>query len=289
MTAPRTLAVLVLLPLLAAAPRGRYADPDALLRAGNQAYQAGDLGRAAELYERAGVRTTQPSRAAFNLATARYRQARADNAQALAEAEEAYRSCLERGDPYRAPALFGLGNCLLLRAAGGTTLDRATLRAAIDRFSLCLAEPGCPPGLADDARYNCARARLLLLQAPPPPGANEEGAPGDDDKPDDPPDSSQGPDGSRDPGKADRVQQSQGNPAGGGNERPGETKDKVDGPNGAGRGTILPPPQDTSETKPLSERDAVQHLEEATKRILEDVAAYRRGRPRPLPPGVRDW
>lgn len=288
MTVPRRTWVLLLVPLVAAAPM-RRADPDSLLRAGLAAYRAGDPGRAAELFERAGLRTTEPSRAAFNLATARYRQAREDSPQALAEAEEAYHCCLEPGDPYRAEALFGLGNCLLLRA-GGATLDRAALRAAIDRFSQCLAEPGCPRRLADDARYNRARARLLLLQAPAAPGgANDDPSTTDDkDRQDDePPDPSRGPDGNRDNG-ADTPQGSRGNPGERGHEQPGDAQQGNEGANAPGKG-IVPPVPDSGDPMPLSPRDAELHLEKATRAILKDLQEYRRGRARTGSPGVRDW
>src|SRR5262249_32840992 len=156
-----------------------YDDPEALLRQADAAYEAGQAEKAAELYEKAGLRTTWPSRAAFNVATARYKQAKEGNLAALGTAEVNYRACLKDGDEFRARALFGLGNCLLIRATAGATLDRVTLRSAMDRYAECVADPGCGAGLAEDARYNRAKARLLLLQAPPAAEGNEP-PPGDD-------------------------------------------------------------------------------------------------------------
>jgi hypothetical protein len=277
---------LLLVPLLAAAaPRWRLADPEALLRAGDAAFEANEPARAAECYDQAGVRTTEPSRAAFNLATAKYRLALGKQPEALADAEVAYRSCLEKGDPYRARALLGLGNCLLLRAASGATLDRATLRAAIDRFGACLADPNCDPALARDARHNRARARLLLLQAPPPPGTSED--PGSEDNKE--PDNQADPPGGKDddgnePGTGSQRTQSPGAPGSTGAEPAGETGDSK---TGAGGGRMLTPPLDSQ--VPLPPGDAVEHIERATRRILDDLAAYRRGKARPVPPGVRDW
>jgi hypothetical protein len=278
---------LLVLALLAAAPRGRTTSPESLLRAGDAAYRASDLDRAAELYDQAGVRTIQPSRAAFNLATAKYRLAQEGKLDALADAEVGYRSCLDRGDPYRARALFGLGNCLLRRADSGGPPDRATLRAAIDRFSACLADPNCDEALAEDARYNRARARLLLLQTPPPPGATDEGE--SDDKKDKDDENPEGPDGKDNLSGNDTGTQpksTQGTPTNGGTEDGGETGDTKQG---AGAGHVLPPVSNSADAPPLPPGDAAEHVERATRRILEEAAAYRRSRGRAAPAGVRDW
>jgi hypothetical protein len=279
--------LLLLVPLVTAAAKVRTTNPEALLRAGDIAYRAGDAGRAAEKYDQAGVRTIEPARAAFNLATAKFRLAQqGGRPEALADAEVAYRCCLEKGNPYRARALFGLGNCLLLRAASGTVLDRATLRAAIDRFSSCLLDSGCEPPLATDARHNRARARLLLLQAPPPSSTSDEEGKEDKKQPDDPNDPSmKTDDGDGDPG-AGKQRQAQGSHGGSGDDRGGM---KAEGATGPGKVGKLPPVSDDPGSAPLSAHDAAQHLEEATRRIIEDLAAYRRGKGRPAPPGVRDW
>jgi hypothetical protein len=280
----------LLVPLLAAAPEARpphgTSGPEALLRAGDAAFRANDLDKAAEMYDRAGVRTIEPSRAAFNLATATYRLARGGKVEALADAEVGYGSCLEKGDPYRARALFGLGNCLLLRASSGATLDRAALRAAIDRFSACLADPGCEAALAADARHNRARARLLLLQAPPPPGTSDEGDSDDQKKPDDkddqpPSDEENG----TEPGPGS-PQRSPGTAPGSGAE---QTGDRQEGTTGPGQGGKPPPVSDDPGAAPLSERDAAEHIARAAREILKEARAYRRGKARQAAPGVRDW
>jgi hypothetical protein len=283
------LALLLLVALVAAAPRVRLTDPEALLRAGDDAFRGNDPAGAADLYDRAGVRTIEPARAAFNLATAKYRLARDGRLDALGDAEVAYRCCLEKGDPYRARALLGLGNCLLLRAASGTTLDRGTLRAAIDRYSGCLADPGCTPDLAADARHNRVRARLLLLQAPPPPpGTSPEDGNSDDQKqPDNDPDmrDNSADEGGNEPGKG-TPRPAQGSPGGNGPERNGARTDGTTGPGQVGK---LPPVQDDGTSAPISARDAAEHVEQAARKILDDLASYRRGKARPAAPGVRDW
>jgi tetratricopeptide (TPR) repeat protein len=167
--------LILALPLVLAAKPTSYDDPETLLRQADAAYEAGRFDRAADLYDRAGVRTTEPARAAFNLATARYRQAKEGQLAALGEAEVNYRACLRPGCEFRARALYGLGNCLLIRAEGAT-LDRATLRAAIDRYTECIAADD-DDGLKADARHNRMKARLLLLQAPPPADGREDEPP----------------------------------------------------------------------------------------------------------------
>jgi hypothetical protein len=270
----------LLVPLLLGARPPRAADVEALLRAADAAFARGAHAEAAAMYEKAEERSTEPGLAAFNLAAAKLALAREGNPQALGEAEQAYRCCLEPGDPRRPRALFGLGNCLLLRAAG-TALDRLALRQAIDRFTECLRDERCTAELAADARHNRQRARLLLLQAPPPPdGAPEEG--GDDAKPD-PPDEKQ-PD-----GKGAGTSEEPGNRAG----SPGTPQGGPEQPTGASQGSptagqgSLPPLADRGEVAPLAPQDALEHLEQATRRILDEMRQHRRSRARPA--GVRDW
>src|SRR5262249_58669213 len=134
---------------------------EALVRAGDNAYRRGDYGRAAELFERAGERATDPGLVAFNLAATKYQLALAneDHVVLLREAEQLYSCCLRKGDPRRARALYGLGNCLLARG-GGAALEGGALRAAADAYAQCLAEPGVASELAAGARRNPQRARL---------------------------------------------------------------------------------------------------------------------------------
>src|SRR5207248_5066118 len=107
----------------------------------------------------------------------------------------------------RARALYGLGNCLLLRASGGPNPDAPTLRAAVKAYRQCLADGDAGPDLLADARHNLQRARLLLAQVAPsgeePP---EEDPPAHDrhrpDRPDQPPAPPERP-GSRDGGTSD--------------------------------------------------------------------------------------
>jgi tetratricopeptide (TPR) repeat protein len=275
----------LLVPVLLGARSAAAPDVESLLRAGNAAFDRGAYAEAIVLYEKAGDRTTDPGLAAFNLAAAKYQLARGGNAQALADAELAYRCCLERGDPRRARALFGLGNCLLLRA-GGASLDGVALRSAIDRFGECLRDPGCDKNLAADARYNRQRARLLLLQAPPSPeGAANDSS--DDDPKEDPTDPPKGPDEKRQPGASDEGSDKGAKPAPdkGDAERSGGDKHGTTAP---GRG-VLPPVRDSAEPAPIGPQDAQEHLEQATRRILEEMRQYRRGKPRSAGPGVRDW
>jgi hypothetical protein len=271
---PRRWLWLVVPALLAA----RAEDNDDLVRRANAAFHGGDYAAAVTLYEKAQVRSKAPGLVAFNLATASYHLARAGDSAALGSAEAAYRSCFEPGDPRRAEAFFGLGNCLLLRG-GAARPDGLALRSAIDRYSECLREPGCGPSLAGDARANRERARLLLLQAPPAAGPEQEG--GDDTK-EDPRDGKR--DGDRQRGAAD-LAPDHGDP--GATEGKGAGDQRQARPS-AGRGG-LPPVPDHAEAPPLSSGDAAVHLDRAWRLIQDDLQAYRRGRARAVPPGARDW
>jgi hypothetical protein len=269
---------LLVLPLIAAANEAAT-DPESLLRQGDEAFLSDQPAKAATMYDRASLRTREPARAAFNLATSRYRQARDGTLTTLPEAEVNYRACLEN-DEYRARALYGLANCLLMRAESGSTLDRAMLKGAIDRYNQCLGDPGCDEELARDARYNRSRARLLLLQAPPP--KNAEQPQGDEPKTNDRDD--------QQPKKQDKDK---------GDLVPAKDKSKdkgkaVEGPdkNGTdqpGAGAGLPPVQDDPEAVPLAKEDAERHLELAAKRILEESMHHRRSKGRPTGAGGKDW
>jgi tetratricopeptide (TPR) repeat protein len=274
-------AITAALALLGAAPA---ADPEALLREGNEAFARGDFARAAALYEKAEVRATDPSLVAFNLAAAKYRLAEADGSpQALLEAEQAYRCCVEPGAPRRAEALYGLGNCLLLKAGDH---DGAALKAAIACYDRCLREAGPDEALADDVRYNRARARLALQQLLAQSGRPKDERPSSDDENPERPDRSplQNPDGDLGP---DGQRGTQAGPAmvkPGPGQGPVQTDDRPPG----GQGT-LPPVPDRAEPAPLSPQDAAAHLELANRRILEERQAHRRGNLRPPAPAVRDW
>jgi hypothetical protein len=128
------------------------------------------------------------------------------------------------------------------------------------------------------------------LQAPAAPGGTHDDPSTSDDKDrqdDEPPDPSRGSDGGRD-NSGDTPQPSRGSPADRGNEQPGDTRDGQQGANAPGKG-IVPPVPDSNDPMPLSPRDAELHLEKATRAILEDLAAYRRGKARQASPGMRDW
>jgi tetratricopeptide (TPR) repeat protein len=271
-----------LLPLLLGATPTPADRADDLLRAGDRAFARGAYAEAADLYERASGRTADPGLAAFNLASAHYQLARAGNAGSLAEAEQAYRCCTTPGEPRRARALFGLGNCLLLRPA-----DPTLLRSAIDRFSECLADPGCDDRLAADARHNRQRARLLLQQTPPPADAGPDDEGGGDEPKDDPPEQPAGAPEKQPAGAGDESAQGK-EKAAPGQVDPNQSPDK-EGAHAAGRGVALPPVSAAADAAQLGEQDAAEHLERATRRILDEMRQHRRSRTRPAPPGVRDW
>jgi hypothetical protein len=272
---------LLVLALLALAPAYPAQDIDALVRASNAAFHAGDLARASALLERAQRLAPDPRLVAFNLATVRYHQARAGESAALAEAEVFYRCCTEPGDARRAEALLGLGSCLLMRGSSGR-LDALALRAAIDRFTLCRREPGCPPEVARAADWNAQRARLLLLQAPPPSGPSPDEPPGDEKAPD-----PQSPSPPKSPAEGtgdvrpDQTTKGDANAK----SRPTDEPAKRTGP---GKGSLTPI-ADQTDAPPLAEPEVAAHLEEAVDSIAKDWLRHRRGRSRPATPGRRDW
>jgi hypothetical protein len=279
---------LALLALLTAAASHGGTDPDVLLREGDAAFAGGNYARAVELYEQAEVRATDPERVAFHLASARYRLAEAEDSPsspALREAEQLYRCCLGPTSPWRARALLGLGNCLLRKAAGR---DADSLRAALRCYEECVQASGGDEGLAADARYNRERARLLLLQFQPPRGSRK--------KP-------EGEDSGPNPRPPDRQPNAKASPVGepgaesGADPNgaavpvkpdPGQAPAPSDQPPPPGPGN-LPPVPDQAEPAPLSATAAAAHLEQATRRIVDEGRTHRRERARPPSAGVRDW
>jgi hypothetical protein len=250
---------LLALVLVAASYRERGAE--AYLRQGDDAARRGRWAEAARLYEKAEVWAADPGLVAFNLATARYHLAEGDPRE-LAAAEGGFRACLS--GPRKGRAMLGLGNCLLLRAAGSP--DAVTLRAAIDRFAEALTEPDVTTGDQAAARHNRERARLLLLQCRLRSDGPQDG--GDEKPPED-----------NEPGtepvpakKKEGVEV--------------QTDDK--GQPKAGKGKMLPPVPVGKNAPKIGGAEAAAHLEEAADRILNEWRAYRRTKSRPAATG-RDW
>jgi hypothetical protein len=280
-----TLALLALL-LAAASPGGT--DPAALLREGDAAFARGDHARAADLYEQAEVRATDPERVAFRLASARYQLALAEGSPAspsLREAEQLFRCCLGPASPWRAQALLGLGNCLVLKAGDR---DADVLRAAVRCYEQCLQDPSGDEVLAADARHNRERARLLLLQVRARRSPREKPAGEESDSNPRPPErpAAPTPNPVGEPGTERGADPNA--PAVPVKPEPGQTPVPANEPPPPGPGN-LPPVPDQAEPAPLSPADAAAHLEQATRRIVGEGQAHRRERARPSSPGVRDW
>jgi len=282
----RLLSLMILLTgvLLAAAPAD---DAKTWLRRGNEAFERGDYGSAIAHYEKAESHTTDPGQVAFNLAAARYFLALSSsegrNSQ-LHEAEQLYRCCLDPEDPRHLQALYGLGTCLL-QSAGSQGIEE--LNRAVNCFERCL-ELGHDPDLLASARHNRESARFRLAQIQPAPERNSENPPNKEQpKPDnrDPRNPKhnqgdgfqQGADQRGQKGSAVPVDRDRG-------QTPKETNDQA----APGKSTI-PPVPDSADLPPLSPRDAAEHLEQASRRILEEDKAHRQRRARPPLPGVRDW
>jgi hypothetical protein len=262
-------------------------DAETLLREGNEAFARQDYAGAAALYEQAWARTTDPALVAFNLAAAQYRLGQEPgpgSARALREAEQLYCCCLGADDPRRARALYGLGNCLLQQSP---EQSGANLRAAVECYEQCLRVAGSDAAWAADARYNLQKARLLLAQFQPAVDGPQDDNPQGDDSEANPRPSEAPPKTGADvqPGQEGRPASEAGSPA---HPDPGQTPAPTDRTPPPGAGNLAPVP-DSAEPMPLSPRDAAEHLDQATRRILEESQAYRRGKTRPPAPGVRDW
>jgi hypothetical protein len=279
------LGILGTLLLTAAAPS--RSDPEALLAQGHAAFARGDYAAAAALYECASVRATDPGQVTLALAAAKYHQAlEADGpSPALYEAETLYRCCVGPDDPRRPRALYGLGNCLMRKAAGR---DAASLRTALACFDQSLQAAGDDTALSADATHNRERARLLLLQVLPQPGDSSEDRPPGNDNANPPP----APDHSPMGGALEAQAGMDGRPDArtGAAARPeqGSAPVQTDAPPPPGAGD-LPPIPDQADLPPLSARDAAAHLERARQRIAQERRDYRRGRARSPAEGVRGW
>lgn len=276
------------LTVLCASAASPAPDWQALLRQGDAAYARGDYAASAALYEQAGDRATDPGLVTFDLAAAQYRLALAsdgDRARLAQEAEQSYRCCAGPRDPRRALALYGLGNALLLKA---DARDAEALKAAVASYEQCLAESDLDAGLADDARHNRERARLLLQQIAPA-GGRQQDEPSTGDgppKPKPPPDKA--------PGSQQNPTQ---NPSGGkvkpdpngGPAKPEEGQKPVETADLSPGEGHLPPVPDRADLPPLSAEDAARHLDLATQRILQDLKAHRRAKAPTPAANVRNW
>jgi tetratricopeptide (TPR) repeat protein len=277
--------------LLGAAPPP---SPRALLEQGDAALAAGDFTRAIELYEKAEPRTDEPGRVTFNLATAKYRRALRDKdrkAADLADAVQLYGCLLDKAEPYRRQALFGLANCLLEKAGDN---DADLVLAAITAYEQCVDRATDGP-LVTDARHNLELAKLLLLQIRK--AEDEARSRPDQDPPntEDPKNNKKPPpkpQGSQDPDH-DRNHQGPGQKPSGSGDRtqknPGDRATETDEPPPPGATRGLPTVPEGPDQPPLSAKDALEHLRQANERILRERHQHRLSIVKPPPEGVRDW
>jgi tetratricopeptide (TPR) repeat protein len=262
-------------------------DPDALLRAGNDAYARGDYAQAIDQFQLAAQRTTDPTLVAFSLASAKYRLAlkSADGRAAnLREAEELFRCSLDGNDPRRARALNGLGACLLRQALDG---DDRRAADAVKHLEQCLTHTDLDDDLTADARHNLALARLVLAQTTrPTTSSSQENPPNPEEERKDRP---------RPKDRAQRVE--------GDRNRKGERMGKpdtgtktIDGPNEGqrpgGEKTEAQPGGNHPRTSPEGpspySADAT-HLDEALERIREKHRSAKTSAAGIPAKGVKDW
>jgi tetratricopeptide (TPR) repeat protein len=255
------------------------------LRRGNEAFGRGDYLTAIAEYEKAESVTTDPAQAAFNLAAARYflalSRSEGRNSQ-LHEAELLYRCCLDPDDPRHIQALYGLGTCLL-QSAGSLGVEE--LNQAIGCFDRCL-ELSQDAQLLAQARHNREAARLRLAQVQPAPERNPDTPNQERPRPDRSDPRSQNHElGDGGPqGRDRRAQRGNATPASPDGDTPRESANQPL----PGKGNLPPVPDDATQP-PLSPRDAAEHLEQASRRILEEEKSYRQQRARAPLAGIRDW
>jgi tetratricopeptide (TPR) repeat protein len=263
--------------------------PEKLLQEGHRALANGDYEKAAALYEKAELHSTDPAEVAFFLATAKYQLAvrKEGISLELLEAEQLYRCCLNPSDPHRPAALCGLGNCLLHKAGSS---DEGSLRSAIACYDLCLQSVGDDEALAASARFNREKARLLLLQFVPPLHDSARDRPPRDDmnphlpRPEDRrpamplPAGDAGADSSADlQAVAGDTKQDQGKDATKNNEPPQP-----------GKGN-LPPIPDQVDVPPLAPQVAMEHLELAAKKVQQERQLHHRRGEEAAARGIKDW
>jgi tetratricopeptide (TPR) repeat protein len=276
---PALLFALLAAALVAATPRR---DSAALASEADAAFARGDYALAGELYARAEPRAPDPGRVTLGLAAAKYRLASGAPERAgalLAEAEALFRCCLDADNPRRAEALVGLGNCLLREAAGR---DAAAAWSAAERFAEAEHAPGAA-ALADVARHNLQRARLLARQIPTAPPEKRDKPPTDN------PESDRKPPGGA-PQPQDPADAGAGKRTGVRPERAetGQPQTPGDEARAPGRGE-LPPVPDRDGLPPLTPAEAREHLDQAAHRIVEEARHHRRASARPPAAGVPDW
>lgn len=262
---------------------------ESLLRRGNAAFEAGNYAVAADLFDRAEVRATDPGQVAYNRATALYRLALAEEDAAqrgklLRAAELDYRCAAANAEePRRSRALFGLANCLLQ----GRGDEVPATREAIRHYRACLASKRFETALVEDARHNLELAKLLWLKALAKNGSSPEKEPNDQQTDSSQRQKEQEPEktpGDNDPG-ADPNRQGLGQQQTehGPGQQPIQTQKAT-----PGSSSELPQEVEDKDTPPTPEK-ARKGLAEAVRKIRKDRDAKRIRTTRPGDRPVRDW
>ncbi|HZT78624.1 MAG TPA: hypothetical protein VFA26_00260 [Gemmataceae bacterium] len=252
--------------------------PGEWVRRGNAAYERRAYSEAAELYDKASRRTTDPGQAAFNRAAALYAQ------NHFREAELLYRACLEDAvGRRRACALYGLGNALTQQ---GPERGAGVLAEAVRCYERCLRHADTDADLAADARHNLELAKLMLAQAPPRSDNQGESRRDAEASPKPPPEQPMGQEPDLQPGA--------GKPEGN-SKRPlkaqqGKDAMETDDPAAGGTPGSLPPVPDQGELAQMSREDAEKHLAQAVERINRERRKYvEQQRPKYPGIGALDW
>jgi hypothetical protein len=162
------------------------------------------------------------------------------------------------------------------------------LSEAVRAYDQCLALPELDTETRAGARHNLELAKLLWLQAQPSPRDKPEERPRGSEQ-DNPPRGKQQDDPRSQPGI---------DPMNGGthgqagktpiDRRPGDQPTPINESPPAGTGNLPPVPDDV-EVRPLTVKDAMEHLDQATTRILQERRQYRIRTAKPPTGNVKDW
>lgn len=275
--------------LLAVAAQPPATDtPSDLVRRANDTLRAGDKDAADALYALAEERTDDPGLVAFN------RGAVAFDRKQFRAAEEHFERALKDAacPPGRAAkAWYNRGTCLLWN--GGSI---EVYRAAVACFEHTLDSAASDEPLKARARDNLERAKLLWAEERRK-KENEKKSPNTDvpreeqDRPRPQPQPDAGgtdanPGSDPDPTRKDNATPQPGSQT---QQQPDAANPTQTNQTTPGNNTSLQPLPDTSDVKPLSEKDARDSLDAITRRIKREQQSLLRALYGPERPTVRDW
>jgi tetratricopeptide (TPR) repeat protein len=282
--------------LVGAAPDREAED---LVRRGNAAFGQGNFAEAAQFYQQAEERTTDPGLVAFNKATALYSEKKYDEAEAhywlcLGDAGPRVERRLQEfpgkdlpaklrraAGPRLSRVLYNLGNCLLQRSQGK---DADLVEQAAVLYDHCLRLGDGGATLRANARHNLELAKEFLRLNPRPPKKDKSSSdsPEDNQKPKKDRSGSDSSEDGTDPNR-DRTGSKPADQHPDGSEDPRATDERR-----PGKGN-LEPLRDDDKVPDISSADADSYIQAAVDRILKDRRDYQEQPTGKSSSHVQDW